>query len=429
MSSNTESKLRSNPDFMKLWAAQGISAFGSKITREAIPYTAVIVLAATPGEMGLLSAITILPVVLLSLPAGSLADAVRRRPIMIAADLARALILASVPVAALLEVLTLPHLIVVAALTAVLSLLFDVADRAFLPVVVRRGELFEANSKLATTSSLAEVGGPAVSGALVQVVTAPMAIAIDAVSFLVSAFFLGLIRTPERRLERPKGSYSAWREMVVGLRVVLGNATLRAIALGRATRDFFGWFFGALYVLFLVNDLGLEPGIVGLMVASGGIGALLGALVANRVVRRFGVGATIIGGAFVAGSLSGLTPLAAGPLPVIILFLLAAQVLGDLFSEVHLISETSLRQMIVPHELLGRANAGMHFLVAGVGPVGALAGGALGEVLGARSTLMISVAGMALSALWLFFSPLRHMRELPAEVPDSDERTGTMNGV
>src|SRR5687767_5752643 len=201
MPSHTESALRRNPDFMKLWAAQGISAFGSKITREAIPYTAVIVLAATPGEMGLLSAIATLPVILFSLPAGSLADAVQRKPIMIVADLARALVLVSVPVAALLGVLSLAQLIVVAALTAVLSLLFDVADRAFLPVVVRREQLFEANSRLATTSSLAEVGGPAVSGALVQIVTAPIAIALDAVSFLVSAFFLGLIKTPEPKPE------------------------------------------------------------------------------------------------------------------------------------------------------------------------------------------------------------------------------------
>jgi len=347
---------------------------------------------------------------------------VQRKPIMIVADLARALVLVSVPVAALLGVLSLAQLIVVAALTAVLSLLFDVADRAFLPVVVRREQLFEANSRLATTSSLAEVGGPAVSGALVQIVTAPIAIALDAVSFLVSAFFLGLIKTPEPKPERPAGSYSAWRDMATGLRVVLGNATLRAIALARATRDFFGWFFGALYVLFLVRDLHLEAGVVGLLIAAGGIGALLGALVANRIVRRFGVGPAIIGGAFVAAGLQGLTPLAVGPLPVVILLLLTAQVLGDLVSEVHLISEISLRQMIVPHELLGRTNAGMHFLVAGVGPVGALAGGALGELFGARSTLAISVVGMALSSLWLLFSPLRHMREVPPAPPGSDEQ-------
>jgi predicted MFS family arabinose efflux permease len=196
---------------------------------------------------------------------------------------------------------------------------------------------------------------------------------------------------------------------------------LRAIALSSATRAFFGWFFGALYVLFLVQHLGVEPGIVGLLIAGGGAGALLGAFLARRVVTRFGAGPTIIAAAFLSPTLQILVPAAAGPLPLIILFLLAAQVLGDLTGEVHLISEISLRQMIVPHRLLGRANAGMHFLVAAVGPLGALAGGALGESFGPRATLFVSVAGMALAALWLLFSPLRQMSELPLSPPDHDE--------
>jgi MFS family permease len=395
-----------NSDFMKLWAGQAVSAFGSRITRDGLPYAALLTLSATSVQMGFMTLAGALPVLLIGLFAGVWVDRVRRRPILIAADLGRALVLASVPIAAITGTLTMWHLYIVAAVHGVLTLFFDVADRSYLPTVVRRDQIVEANSRLSATGSLAEVGGPALSGALVQLITAPVAIALDAVSFLWSALCIGLIRTPEARHIPEAQRNSVWRDIGEGLQLVWRTPILRALALGATTRDFFGWFYAALYGLYAIRELGLSAATVGLTISMGGVGALIGAATAGRAARRFGIGPTLVAASVIVGVIELLVPLAFGPFALVLSMLLFAQLAGDVLWEVYFINEMSLRQMIVPSRLLGRANAIMHFLVGGAGPIGAVVAGFLAQAITARYTLLIAALGMIASSLWLIFSPL-----------------------
>jgi MFS family permease len=397
---------RLGPDFTKLWLGQTVSALGSGIGGTALPLAAVLVLKATPIQMGLLVAISTAPVLVVGLPAGTWVDRLRRRPVLIAADVGRAVLLASIPLAALLHVLDIEQLYVVAALVGVLTVFFDVADQAFLPSVVPRESLVVANSTLGASDSVAEIGGPALAGGLVQWLSAPVAILFDAVSFLFSALCVGLIRAQEPLPERIEQRQSLWRDVAEGLRMVLRHPVLRALAGSSGTFTFFGSFVGALYFLYAIRVLGVPPGAVGLLVAAGGVSAFAGALVAGRVVQRFGPRGTLGGALLAYGALSLLIPLATGPVIVAGSFLLAAQLLGDVAIEIYLINELSLRQAIIPDRLLGRANASMHVLSSGASPLGAVLAGALGQNIGLRWTLLIGVLGIMMSSLWIFRAQL-----------------------
>jgi predicted MFS family arabinose efflux permease len=332
---------------------------------------------------------------------------------LIAADVGRAALLVTIPVAAVLGALSMGQLFAVAMLVEALSLFFSVAYRSYLPTLIPREQLVDGNSKLSAGGSVAEISGPAVGGVLVQWLTAPFAILFDAASFLVSALFLGAIRTPEPPPAPPEERKSVHLEIVEGLQVVLRNRVLRALAACSGTFTFFGNFFHALYVLYAVRDQGIPPGIVGVLVGAGGAGALVGAVLVGPVTRRFGVGPTLIG-SLTFSALVGLPiVLVDGPLPFTIAVFFAAQLVGDITIAIYLINDMSLRQAMVPDRLLGRANASMGFLVGGLGPVGALVGGALGELIGARYTLAIAIIAISLAPLWLFFSPARTLREAP----------------
>jgi MFS family permease len=401
-----------NPDFMKLWTAQAVSVFGSTITRDALPLVAILTLTATPAQVGLLSALGMAPVLVLGLPAGVWVDRARRRPILIAADLGRAVILVSVPIAALLGALSMAQLYVVALLAGTLTLFFNVADNSFLPTVVKRENLVEANSKLGVTDSLSEILAPAIAGSLVGLITAPLTILVDAVSYLFSAFFLGLIRAPETS-PRPAGQPQGFREgLLAGLRLVAGDGILRALAGSSGAFAFFGGFIGALYGIYTIRVLGLTPAVLGLLVSAGGVGALLGALLAGRLARRFGPGPTLTGSFLVMGLAALLIPLAAGQKWAVAM-LAAGQVVGDTALAVYFFNAVSLRQTITPDHLLGRMNASFEFLVTGIGPLGLLLGGFLGQTLGVRSTLFIAALGELTSCLWLVLSPVLKLREFP----------------
>ena len=402
------------PEFMKLWAGQTISEFGSRITREALPYTAALVLAATPFQMGLLMAIGTAPVLIIGLLAGVWVDRLRRRPIMIMSDIGRAVILLFVPLAAIAGILKVEHLYIIAALVGILTVFFEVADQSYLPTLVSREHLVEGNSKLGATSSLAEIGGPPLAGLLVQLITAPISIIFDALSFVFSAFCIGTIRTVEPAPVPPEQRQKVWQEIAEGLRLVLRHPLLRPLAAASATHNFFGGFIGALYILFATTELNISPAFLGFCIAMGGVGAFGGAMLAGPAVKRFGLGTTLIAGLVISSLSLLLLPLASGPLVLIIAFVVISQVLGDAGSVVYLINATSLRQIVVPDHLLGRANASMHFLVGGVGPIGALIGGGLAELIGMRLTLLIGILGTLLAFLWIFFSPLRKLREQPA---------------
>ena len=252
-------------DFVKLWTGQTISLFGSQITFLALPLTAVLVLEASPAQMGFLTAAGAIPSLLVGLFVGVWVDRYRRRPILIAADLGRAALLFAIPVAAILGMLRIEHLYVVAFLVGTLELFFDVAHRSFLPSLVKREQLVEGNSKLEMSRSIAMILGPGVAGGLVQLVTAPIAIAVDAISFLISALFLGWIRAPEPAPKPSDQRENIWRELGEGLRLVSGNRLLRAIAGCMGIVGLFNSVLEAVFVLYVTRELGIEPGLLGLV--------------------------------------------------------------------------------------------------------------------------------------------------------------------
>jgi len=407
-----------NADFMRLWIGQTISELGSRITRDGIPLAAVLVLGASPAQMGLLTAVGSAPVLLLGLVAGAWVDRLRRRPIMIAADLGRAALLFTIPLAAWFHRLGMPQLYLVIALSGILTIFFEIAYHSYFPSLVTREYIVEGNSKLAVSDSVAEVLGPGLAGFLIQLLSAPIAIFFDAISFLLSAFSLVLIQKNELPTGNKKSERSIGREIAEGLRLVFSNPLLRAFALSTGTRNFFGYFIGTLYALFAIRILGMGPAVLGLTIAMGGVGNLAGAFLVGPIVRRFGLGPALFG-SLILGSLAVfLIPLAAGPVWMPVIFLVAAQFFGDALHTIYEVNEISLRQAITPDRLLGRMNASMQFMLAGLAPLGAIAGGLLAENLGIRSTLFIAATGILLSTLWVFFSPIPRLRELPTALAE-----------
>jgi MFS family permease len=371
---------------------------------------AIQVLAATPAQMSILGALNGMAVLLFGLLAGVWIDRPRRRPVLIATDLGRAFLVGSIPLAALAGVLHIEQVYIVAALAAILAVFFNAADVAFFPGLVEPQELVEGNSKLGMSDALAEVGGPALAGILIQAITAPLAMLVDALSFLASAFYLARICKPEPQPLPRKQRRSAWRESIEGIQFVLKNPLLRALAGSAGVFNFFGTFVGTFYAFYVIRELHLTPIILGLLIAAGGLSALVGAWLVERVVRRLGLGLTIGAGLFAYGLVGLLIPFAHGPVSVIVTLLFASQLVGDVTISIHLIAELSLRQMLIPGHLLGRANSGILFLTRGVGPLGALLAGVLAERIGVRPALFIAVLGVMMAGLWILLSPVRRVR-------------------
>lgn len=406
-----------HPDFMKLWVGQTISEFGSRITRDALPLVAVITLQASPDQMGLLTALSSLPILIFGLYAGVLVDRVRRLPVMLAANILRPLLLLSIPLAALAGTLSIELLYIVAAAVSLLGLIFEIAYRAVLPSLIERKDLVEGNSKLATTDSLAEVGGPAIAGLLVQWIGAPLAIFFDVMSYLAALVSLTLIRKrepePERKKHAPRDSL---RDIAAGWRFLLSDPVLRPLLLVNGTTALFGNFIGPLYALFAIQTLGLNPAQLGLVIASGGIGALLGATLAGQVTKRLALGQTLVIMLLIRAFSVLLIPLADGTPELAMLFLITGQIIGDAASTVYFIQEISLRQSLTPDRMLGRVNASMGFLGEGLAPLGALAAGLLATLSSPRAVLFVAAAGVLLSLIWLIASPVRQLDAMPETV-------------
>jgi MFS family permease len=400
-------------DFMCLWAGQTASQFGSTMTREALPYTAILALHATPMQMGLLGAAGAAPLLIFGLLAGVWIDRIRRRPLMIAADLGRALLLLWVPIAFMMGWLQIEQLYVLAALVGILSVCFNVAYQSYLPTLVDHRQIVEGNSKLELSGSIAEMGGPPLGGALVQLINGPITLLLDALSFLVSAFSLFRITSTEPPPAPPESRPHLWLDLTTGLRVVWGNRLLRPIAISAVIGNFFGWFFGAIYGLYAIRTLGLGAATVGLAVACGGVGSLLGALLAEPVSRRIGIGRAIAGALLIGMTVAPLTWLAGGLPALAVPLLIIPQLIGDMTQTMVAINEVSLRQTIIPDRMQGRVNSVMQVLGQGVGTLGLLAGGLLAESIGLRATIGVASIGGVVGALWLLCSPLRHLRELP----------------
>jgi len=397
---------------MKLWAGQTISEIGTRISREGIPLTAVIVLSASPVEMSWLIAIGGVAALIAGPLAGTLSDRSHRKPLMIVADLGRALALAAVPWAYFNGWLSIPLLLGVAAVVGALTVLFDVAYPTFVPTLVAPGQLLEANSKLALTLSVAEVTGPALTGVLIKLVSAPVAILLDAASFVLSALSIGWIARPEPA-PQPHASdtpQSWWREAGEGVRYVFAHPLLRPVALRAATVSLSWGLFGALYVYYAIEVLRMSTVALGIVITLGGLGNLAGALVARRAGTRYPVGAVLIGATVWQGLLNLLVPLASEPGWLAVALLGAAQLFGDVSHPVFNINELTLRQQVAPPRALGRVNACMQLLAKGVFPLGALLGGALAAAYGPRTALLASALATLASSLWLIFSPIRKLR-------------------
>ena len=294
-----------------------------------------------------------------------------------------------------------------------MAVFFDVAYMAYLPTLVGREQLVEGNAKLELSRSGAQIAGPGLAGLLVAIVTAPVAIAADAGSFLISALFLLRIRTPEPAPVVHGPRQSVRRDIAEGLRVVLGNVILRSIAGCTATSNFFGSAMLAIMILYFTRDLGIGPGLLGLIYATGNLGYLSGALLADRVPARIGLGPTIMASALLFGISALLVPMAGGPRLVVVGVLVVSRLLSGVANPLYNVTQVSLRQRITPDRLLGRMNASTRFLIWGAIPVGSLLGGWLGTVLGLRSTLLLTAVGQMLAFLWVWFSPVRGLRQQP----------------
>jgi predicted MFS family arabinose efflux permease len=338
---------------------------------------------------------------------------VRRRPLMIAADIGRALLLLSVPIAYLLGWMRIEQLYVVAALTGALTVFFDVAYQSALPGLVRREHLLEGNSKLGMSESVAEIGGPPLGGVLVQLVSGPITLLLDALSFVFSAFMLRRIRAEEPPPAPAVQHEHVWRDLSTGLRAIWADPLLRAMAGTSAIQSFFGWFFGAIYGLYAIRVIGISTAMLGITVAFGGIGALIGALLVRPATRRFGLGPTIVAGLLISSGMSLLIWLASGAPAIAVPLMIASQLIGDGADTVAQIDETSLRQTITPDSMLGRVNASMNVLGEGIGTLGLLTGGVLGELIGLRATVAVAALGGLLGCVWILCSPLPRLRELP----------------
>ena len=403
-----------SPDFLKLWVGETISLLGSQTTMLALPLVAALTLNASPIQMGWLGTLQYIPWLLIGLFAGAWADRLRRRPIMIVADLGRAILLGFIPFAALGGFLRIEHLYVIGFLVGILNVFFEVAYAAFLPSLVSREQLVEGNSKLQTSASIAEIGGPGLAGWLIQVVSAPIAMIVDSLSFLVSAMFLSWIRTPEPNPGAFERRKPIFQEILDGLRIVLKHPILRAFALTSTFSNFFLDVHLALYILYVTRELGIEPVLLGAMYTIASVGGLIGSLLAERVVRWFGIGRVLIGLQILVGISALIIPLAGRQLFVAVPLIAFAQTLWGMAAVIFVVNASSIRQAIVTKELQGRVMASMRFLTWGISPFGFLLGGTLGEHLGLQSTLIIAGLGMLSSFIWLFFSPLRSMREPPS---------------
>jgi MFS family permease len=400
-----------HPDFIKLWAGQTISLLGSQVTVLALPLTAAVTLSATPLQMGTLSTLQYIPWLLVGLLAGVWVDRLRRRRVMIAADLGRAALLGMIPVAAAAGFLRMELLYAVGFSVGILNVFFDVAYAAYLPTLVPRDRLVDGNSRLQASASIAEIAGPGIGGGLVQLVTAPLAIAADALSFLASALSLAWIRTPEPESARSDDTRNILHEIMEGLRLVFSNHVLRAFALASVATNFFVDIHLSVFVLYATRELGVSPVMLGAMYAVGSVGGLLGSLAAKPLVKRHGFGRIIIGAqalvtlAVLAIPLSGLRFGTAVPVTI------AAEALWGFAVVVYVINTTSLRQAITPDRFQGRMTASVRFVTWGVAPLGFMLGGVLGGVVGLRATLFIAVAGPLLSIGFLLLSPVRRLRD------------------
>lgn len=407
-------ELWQHPDFLKLWAGQTISLLGDQVSLLAIPLTAVTFLRANAFQMGLLTAAESVPALLFALIAGVWVDRLQRRPILIVADLGRFFLLCLTPLIFLLGVLRIELLYLLTFCIGTLAIFFTVAYPSYVPSLLERQTLVEGNSKLELSRSIVMSLGPALAGLLVQILTAPVAIVVDACSFLFSAASLTWIRTPETRMRGETTRSNMVQASREGIRFLMGSPLLRTITSSYATLSLFNSLLEAIFVLYLIREIGIQPALLGVIFALGSIGFIVGALLCNRLTKWMGVGRVLLMAPIALGISDGLLPLAGIVSHAFAFFLVGFAQFGfGLARPLFSINQLSLRQAITPENLQGRMHASISLLTYGLPTIGALIGGMLGQAIGLPQTLAIAAVGEIISCLWIFFSPIIALRELP----------------
>lgn len=407
--------LRQAP-FRNLWLGQTISVFGDQITFLAVPIVAVLILHADPAEMGLVTAAALLPHLFFSLPAGVWLDRVHhRRRLMIVVDLLRGALIATIPLAYLQGWLQMPQLYAVAFLVGSLSVVFDISWSTLFVAVAKRDEYVQANSLLNGSRSLSGVAGPSIGGGLIQLFGAPLAMLVDALSFVASALFLVRVDAVEPPVEPAPGSIRA--QLASGLSFIFRDPIMRPTIMSAATLNLFNFGFQALFILYVTTYLGVNPGLLGLALGAGAIGAVVGALLASRIGRRIGIGPAFVLGLVIFPAALILVPLAGGPLPFILAALFTMEFVGGFGVMILDINAGAIIPARTLDRMRGRVTGAFRFINMGVRPIGALIGGFLGGMIGVRETLFLVTIASLSGVVWSFGTPVARLREMPETAP------------
>lgn len=412
------SALWSNADFIRFWTGETIANFGGQLGLIALPIIAAVSLGATPLQMGLLTASTQLPRMVVGIFAGTWVDQRKRRPIMIWVNIARALTLMAIPVTSLFGILNFPLLMLVSVLLGVFGIVFDSAWSAMVPNLVEREELADANGKLWASMSLAQIVGPALAGTLIAWMTGPNVLAVTAISMLIAAWYMKQIRNPEPEPEDQPDAHAGPREMLRNIKEgyieLVRNPVVRPLTTTLTGISFGSGVFAAVFVLFLTDNLGLSTRGIGIMYAIGGAGALLGSVLAAPLARRFGYGRIITIGPFIQGSCNMLFAVAAVFSQWGMALVAFGSLVGWIFLQAYDINRFSLRQSVTRPNLMGRVASSTMTLIAASTMLGSLIGGAVGEFWGIGSALAVGAAVQIAAGFLTLFSPVPAIMELPA---------------
>lgn len=403
-----------HPDFLKLWAGETVALFGIQVAALAVPLTAAVSLGASPLQMGVLSALSTAPSLLFGLFAGAWSDRLRRRPILIATNLLRAALLATIPLMAALGLLSMAQLYILAAIVGSAGVFFVAAYQPYLATLVAREDRIEGNSKLRLSEALAQIAGPGLGGALVQLIGAPLTLILSAIAPLCSAGAIAGIRTPEPNPASDAARRPIWREIGEGWHAIFAVPLLRLIVIGDAVSAFGSGMIAGIAILYITRQLGIGPGLFGGIVAVSGPAAIVGTLLAGRAVRACGLGPTLIGTLFLTGGAALLLPLAGTFTALSLPLLVAWRALDAVGGAIYGINFYTVLQTLPPLAVQGRVNATARVFIWGATALGGLAGGVIGQWLGLRGALIVAASVMLLAPLALLLSRLRHVREPPA---------------
>ncbi|MCZ6538945.1 MAG: MFS transporter [Chloroflexi bacterium] len=406
-----------NQDFLKFWTAQSTSNLGQLMS--VLPLVAILALGARPYEMAIIGGASAAAGLAFGLIAGPWVDRTRRRMVLVVTDLGRALSIASIPVAHFLFELRIEHLYVVAFTNGSLGIFNEVASRAYLPSLVDRDRLLEANSKTAASDAVVEQIGFSVGGFIAQLASAISASVVQAITFAVSGLLILTIRRPEPQPVSVNRERNIRRELIEGYRFIAGHQLLRIVAISGAVSSGAGGIIGGMITLFAITEIGFQPGPLGVIYGTGGISSFIGAIYATRVTRRLGVGPTMATGAIIFGAIGFLIPLAPTQIWIATVFFVLPQILGDGFAMMHNINEVSLQQAVTPEHLRGRVASALKVSEKLAMLIGVSIAGVVAELAGLRVALGMGFAILLIAGLVLLHPAIRNLRDMPEQVAEA----------